>query len=124
MFDTQQLADEEAKALGKFSNEFQVSVSFADVKPLESEDERIARVKSLLDLGLLTKLDAIMKLHPGMTQEQAQAKLDEIKAEKESNMAAFQSSMNPMGAKDPIEEDTQTTPQQDNQDQSDDNGNE
>lgn len=125
MFDTQQLADEEAKALGKFSNEFQVSVSFADVKPLESEDERIARVKSLLDLGLLTKLDAIMKLHPGMTQEQAQAKLDEIKAEKESNMAAFQSSfVDSEGVDKPADKGNETPPEQDKEDENDDNGSE
>lgn len=87
MFDAGMLADE-ARALGKFTDDFKVSVVFADIKPLESDDERIARVKSLMDLGLITKRDALKKLHPDMTPEQIEAKLAEIQAETMQGVAS------------------------------------
>jgi hypothetical protein len=91
----------EARALGKFSEDMQVHILYADVKPLESEDERIARVKGLLDLGLITKLDAIKKLNPDMSQDQALAKLVEIQEEKQANVEKMQSLM---GGSDAAEE--------------------
>ena len=86
MFDNQMLEPEIA-ALGKFSEGFSLVIQFADVKPLESEDERINRIKTLLDMGLITKIDAIKRLHLDMTDEQAAEKLDLIDKEKASNVA-------------------------------------
>lgn len=92
MADTQML-DEEARALGKFSEDFKPSVTFCDIKPIESEDEIIARIKALRDLGLLTRIDAMKKLHPELTEEQLQAKLKEIDDEATDRMAAAQEAL-------------------------------
>lgn len=85
MFDAGVL-NEEARSLGKFSEDFEIMVHFADVKPLESEDERINRVKTLLDLGLLTKKDALKKLNPDLSDDQIDVKMLEIEAEKKENV--------------------------------------
>jgi hypothetical protein len=100
MFDTNQL-EPEARALGKFSESFDVSIQFADIKPLESEDERIARVKGLMDMGLLTRMDALKKLQPDLTDEQAAAKLQAIDEEKAGNVARAQALFQP--AKPPVD---------------------
>lgn len=85
MFDVGML-DEEAKALGKFSEEFTINIQFADIKPLESEDERIKRVKELMDMGLLTREDALRKLHPELKEDEIKKKLIAIDAEKSDNL--------------------------------------
>ena len=97
MLDMNMLEDE-ARVLGKFSDEFQVSVQYADARPLESEDERIARVKMLLDMGLLTRMDALKKLHPDLSEEQVAAKLAEIDSEKSNNMKRAQEMFKPKAA--------------------------
>lgn len=89
MFDAGILKDE-ARMLGKFSDDFQIEVVFADIKPLESEDERINRVKALMDMGLITKKDALKKLHPELSKEALEAKLQELEDEKAQGMAKAQ----------------------------------
>lgn len=84
------LLEPEAMNLGRFSEEFEINIQYADIKPIESEDERIARVKTLMDMGLLTRTQAIKKLHPDMTDEMVIAYLAEIDAEKQSNLKQAQ----------------------------------
>jgi len=88
MFDVGVLNDE-AKAMGKFSDKFDVSIQFRDMRPLESDQERVLLVKDLLSLGLVSKLDAIKKLNPDMDDKQAQAKLDEIASERQESVSQF-----------------------------------
>jgi len=80
MIDTQTLNDE-ARSLGKFSEDFGINIQFAEVRPLESEQERIQTVKDLRGEGLLTRSDALKKLHPDMSDEQIETKLKEIDEE-------------------------------------------
>lgn len=82
--------DQEARALGRFTDDFKIAVEFADVKPLESEDEILARVEKQRGMGLMTRLDAMMKLYPALSEEEARAKLAEIDAEKAEAIAQFQ----------------------------------
>jgi hypothetical protein len=84
------LLESEAAALGEFSEEFEVQVVYPDPRPLESEDERIARVKSLSDMGLITKRQALKTLHPEFTDEQIEALMQEIADEKSDNFAKAQ----------------------------------
>jgi hypothetical protein len=104
MFDVGVL-NEEAKAYGKFTEDFSVSVMYGDVTPIESEDERIARVEKLINMGLITKKDAIKKLQPELTDDQVDAKLLALQTEKSDNMTRAQE----MFGGDNAEEETQET---------------
>lgn len=88
MFDTAQL-NEEAMSLGRFSDEFTVSIQYQDIKPIESEQERIANVEKLVALGLVTRKDALKKLYPDMSSEEIDAKLKEIDAESKARVGLF-----------------------------------
>ena len=81
MFDIGVL-NNDAKSLGKFSEDFELSVLYKDVKQLESEQERISAVTSLISLGLMTRQDALKKLNPDLTDDQVTEKLQAIDAEK------------------------------------------
>lgn len=89
LFDLGKLNDE-AKLLGKFSEDFKPSIILADVKPLESEDERIARVEKLIKLGLITQKDALKKIHTELSDQDVEKKLIEIEEEKTQNVAKAQ----------------------------------
>jgi hypothetical protein len=89
LYDLNEL-DEEARSFGKFSDAFAVSINFRDIKPVESEQEVLATVKQLRDLGLITRRDALKKLHPDMTDEQLDAKLVEIDKESQKAMKEAQ----------------------------------
>lgn len=94
MFDNKMLNDELAK-LGKFSDGFKISVQFAEIKPLESESDRLDVIERLDKLGLATRLDMMKRLNPDMTDDDLNKKLAEIDAEKESNIAAAQAMFAP-----------------------------
>lgn len=74
------------RELGKFSDRFQVNVTYQDMKPIESEEQRLAQVEKLMSLGLATKMDALKKLHPEMSDEQIEEKLNQVEEEKQQNM--------------------------------------
>lgn len=59
------------------------------MKPIESEEQRQQQVSFLLDKGLATRKDAFKKLNPEMTDEQIEAKMQEIEDEKMERAAAF-----------------------------------
>ena len=94
MFDAG-LLNEKARAFGKFSPDFTIDVMFSDIKPLESEEDRINRVKQLMDMGLITKRDAIKKLNPELSDEGVDAKLAEIESEKQANVQMAQEMFTP-----------------------------
>jgi hypothetical protein len=89
LFDTGQLMDQEAKQLGKFSDGFEVQIVYHDAKPIESEKEQLDNVKELRELGLITREDALRRLHPDLNDEQIQQKLLQIDAELGKVRAAF-----------------------------------
>lgn len=80
--------EEEAKAMGKFSEKLEVTVLYQDVKPLESDDEKLNRIEKKIKLKLITRHDALKELHPGMTDAQIEAKLKEIDEEGKADMEA------------------------------------
>lgn len=108
MFD-QNILRPDARAFGRFSDDFTVSVTFADIKPIESEQERLASVKSLMDMGLVTKRDALKKLNPDLSDDDIDAKLKEIGDEKKANMEAFNAQIDKQkGQEDGEEEEKET----------------
>lgn len=86
--------DPSLRALGKFSDQFAPMVTYQDMKPVESEEQRITQVERLLDRGLISKRDAFKKLFPEFTDEQIEAKMKEIEDEKMANAAMFGLPMN------------------------------
>lgn len=72
---------EDARALGKFAEDFEINIQYRDIKPIESERETIDAVKTLRELGLISKLDAMKKLNPDLQESQIEEKLLAIKDE-------------------------------------------
>jgi hypothetical protein len=85
--------DEDAKVLGKFSEEFEIQIIYADAKPLQSEQEQVALIKDLRAEGLITRADALKKLNPEMTDDQVIEKLKQIDAESEGQLQQAMSAM-------------------------------
>lgn len=79
----------DAKALGRFSDKFELSIQYRDIRPIESETERITAAKAYLDMGIATKQMALKKLQPDLSDEQADKILKEVEAEKQANLEKF-----------------------------------
>lgn len=73
--------EDESKALGKFSEDFEIQIQYADIKPLESEDEVLNRIEKERKLELITRRDALKKLYPDLTEDQIDEKLKKIEEE-------------------------------------------
>lgn len=80
MFDTGILNDE-AKKMGKFSDEFGVQIAFAEIKPVETAKDRLDFVDQARGLRIMTKKDALKKLNPDMTDSEIDLKLQELDEE-------------------------------------------
>lgn len=93
--------NEEAMALGKFSEAFEPSITYRDVRPLESEKESLESVKTLLDLGLATKKMAIKKLYPDLSDSEIEQMIKDIASEKNAAVQDMQKAIGgpekPMG---------------------------
>lgn len=79
----------ELQSLGTFSEQFNPQITYQDMKPVESEEQRITQVERLMDRGLISKRDAFKKLFPEFSDEQIEAKINEIEQEKVENAAMF-----------------------------------
>ena len=91
LFDADKL-ESEAKDLGKFSDAFELSIVYQDVKALESEKERVDLIKELKDLRLITRQKSMKKLYPEMTNDQIDAELAAIDAESVARVKMVSSS--------------------------------
>lgn len=65
----------------------EVATTFPKPQPIQSESDQLDVLKKRKDLGLNTQLDLIMRDNPGMSKEEAQKKLDEIKKEAQERQA-------------------------------------
>lgn len=83
------LLTEEATQLKVVKKPEEVQVAFPSPAPLVSEADELAAIEKRKELGLNTMLELIMRDDPGLSEEEAQAKLDKIKAEKQANMEAM-----------------------------------
>lgn len=90
------------KALGKFSDDFAPVISYQDMKPVESEEQRLKQVQMLMDMGMLTRKKAMKKLNPEMSDEQIETEMKDIEEEKQARVKAFTASQ-PAPAANPFE---------------------
>jgi len=67
----------------------ELKVIFPKAKIMISDKETLENIEKRLDLGLITKAEALMIIDPNLTKEQAEEKLDLIKEEKEENLNSF-----------------------------------
>lgn len=88
-FKTKQLT-EEFLEVGALPEDPEVRVHFNEAKPVISEKEKLDSLLARKNLGLNTDVDLIMQDNPGMSKEEAEAKLLEIKKEKLENMTTFE----------------------------------
>ena len=63
----------------------EIQITFPQATPIQSEGEMLDNLKKRKELGISTEVELIIRDNPSMTEEQAQAKLDKIKAEKKAN---------------------------------------
>jgi hypothetical protein len=54
-----------------------------------SDAETLANIEKRLELGLLTKSEALLMLNPNLSDEEVEEKLAEIEAEKADNVRRF-----------------------------------
>lgn len=94
LYDANALSDE-ARALGKFSEDFKVMITFSDVKPLSSEDEILTRIEKEMSLGLITRFDAMKRRWPDLTDDQIKAKIEEIESEKMESFVKAKENIKP-----------------------------
>jgi hypothetical protein len=106
MFDVGVLNDE-SRALGKFKDDFEISIQYAEIKPLESEDEVLNREEKKLKLGLTTKRDALKKLYPDITEKQLDEKLIQIETELKSIRELMKEETQPENTENPSSEEQQ-----------------
>lgn len=83
------LLTDEAKAVKPPQNIEEEQVTFPSPQPILSETDQLAVYQLRKTLGLNTMVELIQRDNPGMTVQEAQEKLDKIKAEKVANVATF-----------------------------------
>jgi hypothetical protein len=69
--------------------ELALQLKFGEPKSIETESERLGNLKLKKELGLITNLDMIKLEYPDYTDEQAEAKLQEILADKLERAQTF-----------------------------------
>ena len=74
-----------------FKDEF--SVDFSDIKVMPSLDQQVNYVKSLRDLKLMSRAQAIKSLHPQWTMDEVKAWIEELDEEAEENMQRIMDGM-------------------------------
>ena len=80
--------------------EKELSIVFEDPQPFTSESEHLDNLKKRKDLGINTMIDIIKLDQPGLTDEQAEAKLKEILEEKLERAQAMMGDMIDPGSQD------------------------
>lgn len=100
--------DQEFTAAGDIPEGTEVITRFNDPKEVTTEKERLEIMKLRKELGLATQLDLVQMDNPNMTQEEAKAKLEELRAELaeiRKQTSTIIESANSGGAEDESEED-------------------
>lgn len=66
-----------------------VALEFPSSQALQTETEKLANIEKRKDIGLNTAAELVMIDNPGMTEEEAEAKIAKIEEEKKARMDAF-----------------------------------
>lgn len=70
-----------------------VNPKFNSPKTIISESDQIDVFQKRIDLGISSMVDIVIRDNPGLTEEEAQAKLEKIQAEKQSKMESAMGGM-------------------------------
>ena len=70
---------------GKSFGDDELSITFQKPKVLISDREILENIEKRINLGLMTKEEALMTLDPNLSEEEAKKKIDTINKEKQSN---------------------------------------
>ncbi len=81
------LLSDDAALLKQVKKPEDVQLEFPQAAPIVAETDELTAIEQRKTLGMNTMLELIMRDRPGLSEEEAQAKLDEIKAEKAANQA-------------------------------------
>ena len=73
----------------KLFKEQSLTVVYQKPKVLVSDKETLENIRLRMDMGLITKAEALMVLDPNLDETSAEEKLAKIEEEKESNMERF-----------------------------------
>jgi hypothetical protein len=71
----------EEKRLFSMDFPLNMSIRFAEIRPLESEKQKYEKIKIGRDLKLLTRKQALQELYPDLTMEQLEARLQDVEDE-------------------------------------------
>jgi hypothetical protein len=111
LHDSNELSND-LRALGKFSDGFDPQTTYPDIRPLESDQDRLTMVEKLLALGLETRAGAVKKLNPDMSDDEVDEKLKAIDDEKQARIDAFdKTEPRPGGSTPPDDDDGDEEPQ-------------
>lgn len=72
-------------ATKRFSEDVQVIIDFPEVKVIEDRATTIANIKAEIDLGILSRKDAMKRLYPKMNEEEIEERLENVSEEKNDN---------------------------------------
>jgi hypothetical protein len=64
-------------------------IVFPKAKVMISDQETLANIKTRMELGLITEVEAMQVIDPNLDDDQAREKLEEIKQEKQMKMQSF-----------------------------------
>jgi hypothetical protein len=81
LYESKGLLIKEFSDIGKLPDQLRVTVKFPDdTAEVISQADQLNNMKIKKDLGIVSQIDLLMQDNPGMTKEEAQAKLQEIQA--------------------------------------------
>lgn len=99
------LLNQDLRDLGPIDLDAEFSLKFLPAQPYMTEKEKLEILEKRKALGLDSELDMLMRDNPDLLPEEAEAKLAEVKEEKQANAAAF--GLAPMEDEKPQDEEDQ-----------------
>lgn len=85
--------DDEFALVGALPEDMEVAVRFNQDPEVISESERLDNMQKKKDLGIVRQIELIMQDNPGISEEQAQAKLSEIMKERAAAIVREQTNL-------------------------------
>lgn len=80
--------------IGKFTDEFEVSIQFQDPRPFLGDKETIEVEKMKMDNGLTTRFQAIKNIHPDLESSEIEDLISSIDKEKAESIRRLQEGLN------------------------------
>lgn len=95
LYYSKNLLTDESKEIGVMSEDIKLKIKFLDPKPATSEKDKLEAIKQRKELGINTLVELIQIDNPSLSSEDAKAKMEEIKLEKETNLKSIMQTEKP-----------------------------